>query len=242
MDISTFPYFIWCGTDSRTKGIWVAQYPDKVRATERVKAVIVPGREGVLTQTEGEAVYESLPVQVKVQALKTANFRNIQDWLRGSGLVVFGNESSKAYYGRVTEQVDFTPYSKDIYEAIINFTCNPLARLYPAETAVTLTQAGSVTNSGNVVSKPLIELTTSTDCTLTVGSNTLSITGKTGSITIDSDAEMITRTYTEDNVGITENILQYTSGDFPKLAVGANAISWTGTITQAKVTVNARWV
>lgn len=229
-----YPYFIFNGTDSRSVGVWVSQYPDRIRAVERVNRITIPGRAGQLTLIEGAAVYEPINLQIRVQTLRKNDFIALQEWLHGAGELVIGHEPDKAYNARVVDEVVFTKYSNDIAEATIAFQCEPFKHQYPLELPVTLTAAGTVINSGNVPAKPFIRLVTSSDVTLTVGDTVFTIAGETGTIDIDCAACMVTK----DNL----SILSATSGDFPELAVGVNEISWTGTVTSATINVTARWL
>ena len=52
------PYFIFNGTDSRTKNIIVNEYPPRIAPQSRTTEIIVPGRSGSLTIDEG--AYENV--------------------------------------------------------------------------------------------------------------------------------------------------------------------------------------
>ena len=226
-------YFVFKNTDCRTFDMWVAQYPDEARAEERVNPITIPGRSGQLTITEGEAVYNPIDLNMRVQVLAKNDYNAIRNWLSGDGLLVLGREPSMAYKARIVNEVDFAPYSKDIKEATIRFTCEPFKRPFPDDSPVTLTTTGAVINRGNVPSKPFVEVTASTDFTLTVNGNTLEVNAHADIVKIDCDAEIITMDG--------ENILTLTSGEFFELDVGSNDISWTGTVSQVKIYVNPRW-
>ena len=228
------PYFIWQSISSLDMGLWLSQYPDFVRPTERVSQVVIPGRAGILTLSEGLQVYEPITLTCRVQALRTANAEALQGWLSGRGLVIFGNQPARAYMAHIMEEVVFTRISNVLMEAQIQFSCEPFKRQYPAEADITLSAAGTVTNPGNVEAYPVITITGSGDITLTVNDGTFEITDADTSVTLDCSARLAIS-----NDG--KNVLERTSGDFPYLLPGANAISWTGSVTSIVITPNWRW-
>jgi len=228
-----YPYFIWRDVDSRSMGVWVAQYPSRVRAAERVNRVTIPGRAGQLTLSEGEAVYEPIDLQMRLQTLHKNDFERLNEWLSGSGLLVLGREPNRAYQAQIIEEVSFDKTSNDFADATIRFTAEPFKRYFPLELPDVLTDAGTVINSGDVPAKPLIVIEGSGEIALTVGDNTLTVKDVEDDVTIDCDACLV--------YDIDGNMMDKTSGDFPVLEVGANSVSWTGTVTSVTVTKNTRW-
>lgn len=118
---------------------------------------------------------------------------------------------------------------------------NGISFLYPNEVEVkslfqidgtediTLTTSGQfINNPYCVASEPVITLTGSGDITLIVGQYIILLEDIEGSITIDS------RLQEAYNVDELQNGKM--TGDFPKLAPGQNSISWTGNVTNVKVT------
>ena len=228
------PYFIWQNTSSLTMGLWLSQYPDFVRPSERVSRITIPGRAGVLTVSEGSQVYEPISLTCRVQTTRDADADALQAWLSGRGLVIFGNQSTRAYMAHITEEVVFTKISNSLMEANIQFECEPFKRQYPAEADVVLSAAGTVTNPGNVEAYPVITIAGSGDIELTVNDGTFAIDDADTSVTLDCGARLAMG---KDG----ENILERTSGEFPVLLAGNNAISWTGTVTSVTITPNWRW-
>lgn len=227
------PYFVWKGIDSRHMRLWVAQYPALTRGAERVNQVTIPGRSGVLTLLEGAAVYDPIQLVIRVQAPARSNFDVLSDWLSGSGELILGLQSDRLYTGRIINEVAFNKVSNDIKEASVSFLCDPFKQQYPKEAAIELTSAGTIYNPGNVDALPIIKVSGSGDVALTVNSSTITLTGMTAAIVLNSSARIATN-----NAG-TANRLSKTSGDFPVFVPGNNTISWTGTVT--KLTINPEW-
>jgi phage-related protein len=233
------PYFIWKNTNSNTMGIVVNEYPNPAKPAERVKEIVVPGRAGTLTETEGEEVYDNVVLTCQCSVLPTADLHAISAWLRGSGTVVFGNDATKCYTARLDSQLDFERLvSVQVYrEVAIPFACQPFKYLTTPGTDIVETVSGqTVTNAGTVFSLPKIKVEGSGDITLTIGTKAIQLTGLTDGIIIDS--ELV------DAYDLTATVLmnEQMVGDFPTLPVGTFAVSWTGTVTKVTITPRWRWL
>lgn len=97
---------------------------------------------------------------------------------------------------------------------------------------ITLTTSTQfITNPGSVYAEPVITVYGSGDITLMVGTTIVELEGVSGSITLDTP---LMEAYT----GTTSQNGKMT-GEFPVLKPGANAISWTGSVT--KVVLRPNW-
>ena len=219
-------YFIWNGIDCRSKGVILTGPAPIIRAEERVNHIEIPGRAGDLTETEGENIFNSYIQTVTINVLGAYNVRDIYKWLRGSGYVTFSAEPEKKQPARVIGAVTLNKLSHnmDIWAGEVQFYCQPLKEnLRPI--ATTITTSGDVLNMGDVQSYPKITATASTtSMTVSAGGNTLTVTGLTASTdyVIDCDTQMITNT-----AGTADYTLN-SSGKFPVLNVGSNAVSGSG--------------
>lgn len=83
-------------------------------------------------------------------------------------------------------------------------------------------------------SELILTVTGSGDITLMVGTTIVELTDISGSIVIDS---VLQEAY-QGNTLMNDHM----SGDFPVLKPGANAISWTGTVTRVVVRPNWRYL
>ena len=102
----------------------------------------------------------------------------------------------------------------------VSFRCKPF--WYQENVPeITLTTSGTfVTNPGNVYAEPVITVYGSGEITLMVGMTIVELDGITDRITLDTP---LMEAYN----GVT-SMNGCMSGDFPTLAPGANAVSWTG--------------
>ena len=102
-----------------------------------------------------------------------------------------------------------------------------------ADIAVT-TSGTVITNPGSVYSEPILTVTGSGNITLMVGMAIVELENISGSIVIDSVLQEAYQGTTLMN--------DHMNGEFPKLKPGANAISWTGTVTKVVVRPNWRYL
>lgn len=220
-------YFIWNGADCRAKGVTVQAPAQIVRGEERVSHVTIPGRSGELTLTEGEGIFQSYIQTLTIQVQGWFRVREILKWLTGSGYVTFGTEPDRRQKARVIGAVSMNRHSKntDFYTGEVQFYCEPLKESMTATTTQITASGSSVMNAGDVACRPKITATASaTTMTITAGGETLTITGLTSSndYVIDCEAGMVTNA--DGSVNLTAN----SSGSFPELSTGQNAITGSG--------------
>ncbi len=233
------PYFVWKNVNSSTMGIIVNTYPDFSKPAERVKEITVPGRAGTLTMTEGDTVLDNVVLTCECTVPPTADLAAITNWLRGTGIVIFGNDATKCYKARLDNQLDFARMvSVQAYrEVAIPFTCQPFKYQTTPDADIVKTVSGqTASNPGTVFSLPKIKVEGSGDITITIATQAIQLTGISGGIIIDSemmDAYDLTATAL-----LNEQMI----GDFPIIPPGNFAISWTGTVTKVTITPRWRWI
>lgn len=227
-------WFEWNGVDCRTKGIRLQSMPEIQRPEERVSHVVIPGRAGELTQTEGADIYNSYIQTIPLIIDNAADVSAAERWLRGDGYVTFSSQQNLKQRARVINAVTFTKHSRNSswWEGQVQFYCEPLKE-QKSETAVEVTESGTVvSNPGDVESRPRITITGSGNVTIRIGSNSISITGSESGWVIDSDMQWVLNASGTPQMGV------YT-GNFPVMAPGNNTIQFTGSIT--KLTIEGRW-
>ena len=112
-------YFIWNDVDCRTKGIRLQSMPEIIRPEERISHVIVPGRAGELTVTEGNDIYNSYIQPIHCVVNSAANVAEAERWLRGDGYITFSGQPNLTQRARVINAVTFAKQSpnSDWWEA-----------------------------------------------------------------------------------------------------------------------------
>lgn len=225
-------YFDWNGVRSSTKGIRLQEMPKIIRPQERIEHVIIPGRAGELTQTEGEDVYESYIQTIPLIIDNAADVAEVERWLRGDGFVTFSCQPNLKQRARVINNVEFTKHSRNSnwWKASVQFYCQPLKEPVSAS-AQEVTESGTnVKNNGDTVARPKITITGSGNITLTAGGKTLILTGVSSGWVVDSEMEWIMNGNTP--------MPGVANGDFPILKTGNNAMLFTGNVT--KLTIDKR--
>ena len=135
---------------------------------------------------------------------------------------------------RVINAVNFTKLSHNLnrWSGDVQFYCDPLKEQITEE-AVEVTSSGTtVSNPGDVVSRPRIKITGSGTITLTAGGKTLTLTGVESGWYVDSDLQWVTDGNGTPLQGV------YT-GEFPVFNPGNNTMQFTGSVT--KLTIEGRW-
>lgn len=227
-------YFIWNNTDCRVKNIRLAESIPIIRPEERIKHIQIPGRDGDLTQLEGEDIYNPYIQTASIQVMGAENVQDVYKWLRGSGYITFHGEPNRKQKARVIGAVTLKKFSNNIdtWVGETQFYCDPLKEAVTTEADIEVTESGTtVNNPGDVASRPLIEITGSGDITISIGGNALILTDVESGTVIDSDMQLVTKN------GIA--LLDIYTGKFPILQPGENTIQFTGNIS--KLTITPRW-
>ena len=231
-------WFTWKGTNSRDMGIRLREMPQIVRPEERVTHVTIPGRAGELTVTEGSDIYESYIQTIPLIVDSAAHVKTAEEWLRGSGAVCFCCEPTLQQDARVINAVTFTKHSRNStwWEADVQFYCDPYKSLVETESVINVTESGTtITNPGDIASRPLIKITGSGNITIRAGGRQINLTGVESGWQVDSDLEWVMNAQGNPLASV------YT-GEFPRLNTGSKIIQFTGSVTKLEVTPRWRYI
>lgn len=231
----TDPWFEFAGVKNTTLGVRMLFMPVRPQGARRGEQVQIPGRDGDLWIDGGG--YDGIIVRVSCFVEDPSNISAIMEWLTGAGLLRFSDEPTRAYRARVTKE-----YSRSnrlarftAQEFTVSFDCHPCRYHYPAS-EIELVNAGTVSNPGTHYAEPVITIAGSGDIDLTIGAQTLVITGLASKITLDSEARVAFNP-----VNPSQNLCPIVSGDWPLLIqLGLNAVSWIGSVTSASMIANWR--
>ena len=220
-------FFIWKNRDCRSMGIWLQGPVPIVRPEERINHVQIPGRSGDLTELEGEDVYNSYIQTATILVKGGYRTREIFDWLKGSGYVTFSGEPDLRQPARVIGAVTLSKhsYNLDWWVGEVQFYCQPLKEKLQEEKVTVTTSGTAVINAGDVIAKPLLKITASAaTMTITAGGKTLTLTDyQSGDVClVDCETMMVT------NAAGTADWTKWSSGEFPVLLQGSNAITGSG--------------
>ena len=223
-------YFTWKGTSSAAYGLIVQKQPDIIAPRERTSDVKIFGRSGVLTMLEGEDVFDDFTIGIDCAVRGLANVYEIAAWLRGSGQLILPFDAEHYYEARVNNQVSISRVISQYHQCEIVFRCQPY-RYRLGVNDITLSEAGSITNPGNVTSEPIITIAATGAVALQIGAYSVAFSDVDESVTIHVPLMECYKGSTNKNRTMT--------GDYPKLKTGTNAISWSGNVSS--ITIKPRW-
>ncbi len=234
-------YFSFNGTTSLSLGVVVLDYPPIIRAAARVETVEIPGRSGVLTLHNPLKTYNTIEKTFRCRLLSTASQIAVSAWLQGAGTLIVGNEPTYAYTAVDVNEITFEKimpgYTDRIFE--VTFVCQPWKELAAPAADITLsTNPQTIVSTATLDSLPQITLTGTGTVTLTVGAYTLTMTGLSGAIPVLIDCEAMTVT----DVALATSYISTMTGSFPKLVLGNNVVSHTGTVASVVIKPRYRWL
>ena len=226
-------WFEWNGKKCTEFGIHVSEHPPITLPAERSAFTNVPGRSGSLTVLEDEDVYDDMLLTCTCFIANTNRLPEIAAWLRGSGTVTFANRQGGFYYARVVNQIPFEKILRGHPHRsfAVTFRCQPFFHLKADD--ITVTTSGTfIANPGCVASEPVVRVTLAGDAGITIGGYLFSLTGVTGTVTIDTPRLECYQDYTSKNACM--------AGDYPKIPATGAYVSWTGDVERIVITPNWR--
>jgi len=227
--------FTYNGTASTAYDLIVEHRPAHTTPQKVIETFSIPGRSGNLLYDTG--AYENVTVtyQVAYKGSVRTNAVNMAKWLYQPDYCELTDEYEPLYYRKA---VFVSPLNvADILgvagRANITFNCKPQRFLISGKSAITpaISSGDSVVNNYEDA-LPIITVSGSGNGTLTVGDTTITITGMTADIVIDSERQ------TAESGGQNANSLISLSNGFPVLENGSTVISWTGGITGVQIIPN----
>lgn len=225
------PYFIFKGISCLSMGVMVNKLPQIIKASRNIDKIVVPGRDGFLTQDY--ETFASTTKQVECTLTDIAMLDQVLAWLDGSGEVIFSNQNDRKFIASIINQIPLEKIIRKWYKFILIFDCQPFAMAID-NPVVIFTSPGILYGAGTYKSKPIITIYGNGIIYLTINSNTVHLTNVNEYVTIDSELMDAYR----DTVLCNNQML----GDFPELVVGENTISWVGDVSSVQITPNWRWL
>jgi phage-related protein len=229
-DLTSNDYFTVNGVSSATVGLWIDTPPVPPMSRQRVTT----WQTGVdMDFSSPDDVWEDITLTFAAYAFfKSAEFgmAAVYAFLANAQTLGLSRFANRFFKVRSLNQV--TPaaeYDGQRIKLQIAFNCAPW-KYHTGNTAVT-PASGTVTNPGTRYSRPVYKIAHSGACALTVNGETLQIDA-TAASPIFIDAE---RMIAYDESG--NNQTSHTTGQFPFLVPGTNAVSTTGT----SVEITGNW-
>jgi len=236
---------VFNGISSKDVGVEVETFPSYAIPEKEYDVVHVPGRNGDLIIDSGtyKNVKRSYAVSVATHDKFTYSqvMNKVAEWLHSaSGYARLEDSYDRDYYRMAyyNTAVSFENIFNQAGRGTIEFICKPQRFLKDGEIPVTFTSNGSIQNRTINPASPIIKvIKTQADSTgtLVIGDIAISIAEGSGSpIIIDCELQ---DAYSGD---VNKNsVITLTSGVFPKLYPGSNAIQINSAISSIEIT--PRW-
>lgn len=216
--------FVWKNIHSSEKGFKIISLPPITTYEKRVEKIVVPGRNGYLTNTDNS--YEGEVKSVEFDYFGD-NFRDIKTWLTGDGDVIFSNEPDRFYKANIINKVNLQQVLQKFHSGIIQFDCQPFGySLTEKKVTVTTTNYKLIYN-GTMEIKPVIKVYGVGDITLTVNNSNVILKGIDAYITLNGELEDAYK----------DTMLQNSKmqGEFPILKPGENIIDYIGNVSKIEI-------
>ena len=228
------------GISSTTiQGLLIQNLPPISKPKIRAEAEEIDGRDGDIITTLGYGAYDK---EFQIGLYDDFDIDQIIAYFNSSGTVTFSNEPDKYYNYQILEQIDF--------ERLLRFrTATVKMHIQPFKysladnsitTNITTQTQITIRNSGNIYSKPTINIQGSGTINLYLNGVQLFVIDLSteNAITIDV-ANM--NAYNPTTNAYLNRLVTGNYNNFI-LNIGKNIISWTGSITQINIKNYSRWV
>lgn len=228
---------IWKGIDSNTiPGLIICELPPITKPKMKTSIIKIDGRDGDIIEELG---YESYTKNISIGLARNYKIDEVIKYFTGTGTLELSNEPNKIYNCKIIEKIDYEKLLR-FKKAIVKFHTQPFKYLKNetiVEQTITTQTSINVENIGLEISKPIITLEGTGTIEISINNKTIfkyTFPDNETKVVIDSIEE---EAYLE-GVYKNRNML----GEFPKLQVGENIITWTGTITKIKIEPKSRWL
>lgn len=220
------------GIKDETVFLSVANRPVIPTAKSKIVKIPVPGRDGDLIKFEG---YEDVPLPIEFNILEDRNIKNdvrkIKAWLMNKSVLSFSDDPD---YFRKIKNIDIGNIDNEV-EFYGSFTTELLLDPFEYQKTTSKSYTASpvtLTNPGTYFSQPLIKIKGTGTVVLTVNNVGITLKNLTDEIILDCELK-------EAYKGLTTNMNNNMTGEFPIFVPGKNVISWSGTVT--KIEIDERW-
>lgn len=230
MGVNTFTYN---GTSSSTYGIFIEHRPVMSFPKRVIESISVPGRSGNLLFDTGAYENVTLTYQVAYKGSVRPTGVDIATWLYQNDYLDLTDTYEPTYFRKAVyvSPLNVTDIINVAGRATITFDCKPQRYLLSGQTVLSPTKGSSISNAYQP-SLPVITISGSGNGTVTIGNTTVTITGQTAAIVLDSERQ------TAESGGNNANSLISLSNGFPVLEHGSTTVTWTGGVSSISVVPN----
>lgn len=230
-------YIILNGVNSNTiAGLLISTLPPITKPKIRTQTEEIDGRDGDIVTKLGYSAYDK---EIEIGLYGNYDTDEVIEYFNSEGNIVFSNEADKYYKYQILDQIDF---AKLIRFKTAKVTLHVQPFKYPLqEQPITISGETTVTNGGNIYSKPVLNISGSGEIEVTLNGEqifNIDLGSEEADITIDTNQM---EAYNPDT---TELMNRQVTGDYSlfKLQAGNNTISLSGSVTSANISNYTRWI
>ena len=174
------------GTNCSGFGIIPERRPSVPAPEIRVTETEIPGRDGVLVETDG--CFGTITIPVEFNYLVPPDkwmeaYRKAKRWLTGAGWLVLGDDQECMYKVLYVKIKDTERTSRRLGKFTAEFTCDPYSYLVSGQQSYSIPD---VLYNPYMISHPIYRISGTGSCTLTVNGKTMKVTVNQ-EITIDTE-------------------------------------------------------
>lgn len=149
--------FIFKGISSRDMPVKVLDVFFPTAAEQVCEEITVPGRSTTVSILKNQ--YKNITGKISVELRKDADFREVFEWLTGSGQLILSDDPERYYNAISVKQIGTKRVNGSYRSVSVQFTCSPFVySLEPTTTEIATTYT-EVENSGSIYSEPVITFT-----------------------------------------------------------------------------------
>ncbi|MBN6206306.1 phage tail family protein [Ralstonia pickettii] len=214
----------------KTLGLSLTERPEIPTAEQEVEYIEVEGRNGSLVHKKH---YKDVTQPFTFSFLDKNNVRQkvreIRAWLSDKEKLSFSDDPG---ISRIIKHITLESTINDIISygrLSMDITFDPFE--YIDTNPITMTEAGNLINPGTYFANPKITVYGTGNLSITVNGQRTILNSVDGHITLDCELQEAHKNGSSLNNRMV--------GKFPRLEVGTNTISWTGTVN--RVVIEPRW-
>ena len=231
------------GISSDSLGIWVDTPPMPILGKRRRSTVSTGADEDVTTILDS---YENSQLTVNFFTFKdaytgteeTAYYDNTAIYSYFANAQTLETSRHEGFFYKVRDISAIKPvptYNAKKARYSVTFTVSPF-RYKVSNSPIALTSPATIANEGSIYSKPQIAFTGTGNVTITCNGDEFNV------YNLAANSEVIIDSNRRITVINNQIVNASTNGKYPMLAVGNNVIALTGTVSNATITKNERWL
>lgn len=231
-------YFTFNGESSADYGVYVGGQSTYTTPARSYTSYTITGRNGALIKDNGRFENVSISYGLVITEEFASKAAEVEAWLKAPTSYCRLEDTYHSEYYRMAVCTDAISFETTTFNRMgkteITFNCKPQKWLKSGENAVRFTAAGTLSNPTRFPALPLIRVYGTGKGTVTVGNQTISISGISEYVDIDCELQDCFKGTANCNSAVT-------LGDegFPTLESGDTGISFSGKVTAVEVT--PRW-